>query len=219
MKQIVFFVFIATSNFVFGQVLNWCNHLNIYANFKENTSSSRYEICEGDPILFVDTMDYPPPCSINPNSFRLSFHYYDSVDPFNYGKIFHDTLFTVKYEVVYDFPIGVGDVVCDYVDSIGNAKSAWAIVNGCITVRGCPPEPFFSQTESNICENQCISYADSSVRKPKSWYWNFEGGEPAEWHDKTPPPICYSKAGRYTTTLTTSNSYGENITQKKNSGS
>ncbi|OFY95654.1 MAG: hypothetical protein A3K10_10150 [Bacteroidetes bacterium RIFCSPLOWO2_12_FULL_31_6] len=58
-----------------------------------------------------------------------------------------------------------------------------------------------SASYSTICVNDCVSYTNLSVGPAVSYDWTFQGGIPAVFSGLTPPQVCYSSAGNYTTTL------------------
>ena len=72
----------------------------------------------------------------------------------------------------------------------------------------CPPVSDFSQSARRICADESIVFSDSSYRRPDSWRWEFDGGEPMSWSGSDPPPVHYSQAGSYGVRLTTSNYTG-----------
>lgn len=68
-----------------------------------------------------------------------------------------------------------------------------------------PPEVGLSDTI--ICSNNCISFIDTSTQD-YTRTWEFPGGKPSTFSGKTPPPICYDKAGSYTARLIATNAHG-----------
>jgi gliding motility-associated-like protein len=73
----------------------------------------------------------------------------------------------------------------------------------------CPPEARFDADKRVVCTGEAVKYSDSSQLVPDRWIWTFEGGNPASWDGANPPPVTYSQAGFYTTTLVVSNSAGQ----------
>ena len=59
-----------------------------------------------------------------------------------------------------------------------------------------------------VCPQSCLSFSDSTLNDPESWFWEFEGGTPATATDQHPQNICYGGEGVYTVKLTVTNSYG-----------
>lgn len=85
--------------------------------------------------------------------------------------------------------------------------------------------PLESITEKIICEDQssivqissksksgcphiCVDFKDETMYNPMSWFWEFEGGNPATSTQQHPTNICFSEAGMHAVTLTISNTSG-----------
>ncbi len=72
------------------------------------------------------------------------------------------------------------------------------------------PIPSFLSSQATVCVNSSASYTDKSYNNPDQWQWIFEGGIPASYNGKQPPPIFYTDTGIFEVSLTTSNLYGSN---------
>jgi hypothetical protein len=62
----------------------------------------------------------------------------------------------------------------------------------------------FSVSDTTICTDECINFADHSVNAI-NWQWRFEGGTPSSSTDKNPQNICYYSSGNYNVTLIVTN--------------
>lgn len=72
----------------------------------------------------------------------------------------------------------------------------------------CSPESRFTADKQSVCAGDCVQFSNRSTHLPDSTVWHFEGGEPAEYVGKDPPPICYAQAGTYAVRLLSSNPVG-----------
>ena len=68
-------------------------------------------------------------------------------------------------------------------------------------------QAYFAANNTEICENDEVSFYDMSLGSANSWEWTFEGGSPASSYEQN-PIIVYEVAGTYDVTLTVSD--GEN---------
>jgi PKD repeat protein len=66
-------------------------------------------------------------------------------------------------------------------------------------------EADFYAHKTLILDNQTAQFEDLSTPGITSWNWTFEGGTPATFSGKTPPPVNYLISGTYDVTLTASN--------------
>lgn len=80
----------------------------------------------------------------------------------------------------------------------------------------CPPSAEFEPDRSTVCVGDVIQFADSSIMAPDQWIWNFEGGEPAIWSGKDPPPVRYDSPGTYAASLRVANEAGQDSIIKTN---
>ncbi len=75
------------------------------------------------------------------------------------------------------------------------------------------PEAFFTQSDTVVSIQNSISFTDQSLNLPGSWYWEFEGGEPATSNEAN-PVVTYNTAGTYSVSLTVANTYGSSSVQR-----
>lgn len=81
---------------------------------------------------------------------------------------------------------------------------------------GLPDIPYYSPWVALfIPKGGTINYQDQSRGKPTSWYWTFEGGEPATSNEQN-PTVTYPEEGVYGMTLDASNSAGSSNDFMKN---
>ncbi len=72
----------------------------------------------------------------------------------------------------------------------------------------CAPPIVVMDFDTVVCQGDSAIYTDLSKNKPTTWEWTFEGGEPASFFGKVPPPIWYLQEGHYRVVLRVSNQYG-----------
>ncbi len=79
-----------------------------------------------------------------------------------------------------------------------------------ITVNVCsgPPTSAFTPSRTNLCTNDCISFADNSTGAPTTWSWDFGNGMTSMVQN--PTNICYTTNGTFTVTLIVGNANGTN---------
>ncbi|MEN8225703.1 MAG: Omp28-related outer membrane protein, partial [Bacteroidota bacterium] len=70
------------------------------------------------------------------------------------------------------------------------------------------PSAGFSVDNNNVGLGSQAIFTDESTGGPTSWYWTFEGGDPATSNLQAPPPITYNTAGQYGVSLTVTNPAG-----------
>ena len=75
-----------------------------------------------------------------------------------------------------------------------------------ICTSGTPPIAHF-RSDTIICQQDCISFIDSSYNNPNNWQWYFEGGLPNTTNLQN-PIICYPISGIYDVKLIVSNEFG-----------
>ncbi|MFO8128611.1 MAG: PKD domain-containing protein [Bacteroidales bacterium] len=78
------------------------------------------------------------------------------------------------------------------------------------TYNGTLPSPDFSADETHIQPGESVTFTDATTGNPLEWEWTFQGGDPSSYTGPEPPPITYADAGKYTVTLTASNTLGAN---------
>lgn len=67
---------------------------------------------------------------------------------------------------------------------------------------------FRADTNVVVIGNSLL-FSDLSNGNPVSWYWTFEGGEPATSSQRNPGPIQYNRLGQYSVTLIVTNAFGK----------
>ena len=74
-----------------------------------------------------------------------------------------------------------------------------------------PNSPIASFTSSNttICQNQTVSFTNTSTNQPTAFFWSFPGGSPSTSTDQN-PIVNYFTGGVYDVSLTVTNSVGSN---------
>ncbi len=75
---------------------------------------------------------------------------------------------------------------------------------------GQPPVADFSADNTEICSGNGVNFTDNSTNGPSEWLWEFPGGEPATSTVQNPEGILYPVPGKYSVTLTATNSLGSN---------
>jgi PKD repeat protein len=81
-------------------------------------------------------------------------------------------------------------------------------------IPGQPPVADFAADNTVICSGNTVSFTDNSTNSPSEWLWEFPGGEPDTSFEQNPENILYPVAGKYSVTLTASNSQGSNTITK-----
>ena len=114
--------------------------------------------------------------------------------------------------ITYNTP-GTYTVSLVAANSAGNdseTKSAYITVDAAIVA----PEADFTADDTNITEDETISFTDLSTNAPSQWTWAFPGGIPATSTEQN-PTVSYATAGTYTVTLVVSNSAGNDTETKE----
>jgi PKD repeat protein len=75
------------------------------------------------------------------------------------------------------------------------------------------PVANFSATPLTVTTGQQVSFTDLSTNNPTSWSWVFTGATPSTSTEKN-PVVTYPAAGKYTVSLTATNSAGSNTITK-----
>jgi gliding motility-associated-like protein len=70
----------------------------------------------------------------------------------------------------------------------------------------------FQASDTILCKNDCISFADNSTGNPNNWQWTFTGANPTSSTSQNPTNICYASAGTYTIMLIASNGTSSDTT-------
>lgn len=60
----------------------------------------------------------------------------------------------------------------------------------------------FTASLNLIPKGNTVAFTDQSTQNPTSWVWNFQGGTPAVFIGKIPPPIKYNSVGNFDVSLT-----------------
>ncbi|MFZ5515475.1 MAG: C10 family peptidase [Candidatus Zhuqueibacterota bacterium] len=71
-----------------------------------------------------------------------------------------------------------------------------------------PPMADFSANTATVITHGAVDFFDQSEHIPADWYWEFEGGTPANSTERNPAGIVYSIPGSYQVSLTASNLMG-----------
>lgn len=80
---------------------------------------------------------------------------------------------------------------------------------------GLPPTPnFTADLETMPYGGGTINFTDLSSNLPAGWNWSFPGGNPTSSTQRNPTGISYTNTGRYTVSLTATNSNGSNTLTK-----
>lgn len=84
----------------------------------------------------------------------------------------------------------------------------WDIYKGILIY---PPIAAFSASPVSGKMPLTVKFTDKSTGSPNSWSWNFGDKSTSTAHN---PVLKYTKAGKYTVTLTVKNAAGSNTTKK-----
>ncbi len=104
-----------------------------------------------------------------------------------------------------------GTYTVHLVASNGNGQDSIA-KTAFITVQPCgPPIAGITQSATEICEDNCITYSDNST-DAASYQWTFQGGSPGVSNSQNPGQVCYATPGVFTTTLVVFNPNGSDTT-------
>ncbi|WP_167619669.1 PKD domain-containing protein [Maribellus sediminis] len=120
---------------------------------------------------------------------------------------------TVQNPVVTFNTAGIYDVSLIASNADG---SDTILVTSCITVSN-PPAPIadFSADNTQVVEGGQIGFTDKSSNAPETWYWVFEGGEPATSTERN-PKVTYKNPNSYKVSLTVTNKGGNNTKTVEN---
>ena len=66
-----------------------------------------------------------------------------------------------------------------------------------------------------LTKGSSINYVDLSTGSPVSWQWTFEGGQPATYSGKIPPPVKYNISGQFDVVLTVQDASGNTSIETK----
>ena len=80
-----------------------------------------------------------------------------------------------------------------------------------VEITGTPtstPTSNFSGDKTLICKGKCVQFTDLSLGNPTEWLWSFGTGSVTDTSHKQNPKFCFPNIGKYSITLTASNSRG-----------
>ncbi len=80
-----------------------------------------------------------------------------------------------------------------------------------------PPPPLgaeFTADDNTVAPGVDVQFIDQSAGEPNSWFWEFDGGDPASSTLEVPPPVTYSSIGTYGVKLTVSDGVDTSIMEK-----
>gem|GEM_PF-593399 len=70
------------------------------------------------------------------------------------------------------------------------------------------PTANFTQDKILVCQGKCVQFTDLSTGNPSKWSWNFGTGNVADTSNLQNPSFCFPNVGKFSITLTASNSKG-----------
>ncbi len=79
-------------------------------------------------------------------------------------------------------------------------------IRSIVRVKECPV-PIIALKDTTLCISECVTFKDTSTIAT-SWQWTFENAQPSSYSGRTPPQICFYRAGKQKVTLVASNQYG-----------
>lgn len=88
-------------------------------------------------------------------------------------------------------------------------------LNFCLPATGAAPIVDFSASSSNICAGDTVFFTDLSLNSPTAWSWTFPGGNANSLTTQN-PFVVYNTPGTYSVSLSATNTFGQNSTQKVN---
>lgn len=72
----------------------------------------------------------------------------------------------------------------------------------------CLPKVDLVADRETICVNESVNFKQVSDGTVTDWQWTFQGGNPATYTGKQPPPVYYSDTGYFNVSLLATNAYG-----------
>ncbi len=157
-------------------------------------TANQTTITEGDFIQFTDT-------SLNyPISWSWTFEGATTLHSTQQNpNVQYLTAGTYDVKLVVSNPNGTDSVLkVDYITVQPNTN---------------PPVADFEADPTTIVVGNTVNFTDLSTNLPDSWYWEFEGGNPATSTDQN-PSVVYNTAGTYTVSLIASNAFGSDTMVK-----
>ena len=101
-------------------------------------------------------------------------------------------------------------------NTLGTYTTQLIVSNGAVTdtvvhsivVTGCPPVASFTESDTTICNGECIDFTNTSSSDASQWQWTFNGVVPSTFNGENPPQVCYINPGNFVVRLIVSNQYG-----------
>lgn len=162
---------------------------------------------------FVPTVAFTSDTNRTCNNDFIEFYALHSGDPDTITWIFEggnpasitqslDSVDTIS--VFYPIP-GTYDVIIIASNPAGTASDT---IRNYVTIDTCPiPTARINANRTTICPNTEVQFIDNSIA-PRTWYWEFPGGQPSSSTNQTPPPITYTTPGTYPVVLIVTNVNG-----------
>jgi len=163
------------------------------ADFEATTETT---IVEGSTVQFTDLS------TNNPTDWKWYF----------YGGTPDEFVGQNPPEILYENP-GVYDVKLVVSNGAGSNELTREKY---ITVTMKPPVSDFEADVTEIEEGEYVTFTHLAIQNPQSFNWIFEGGDPPQSDQETPPVILYETAGTYSVSLTVTNEGGESTKQEDN---
>ena len=92
----------------------------------------------------------------------------------------------------------------------GNTMGCSNTETSILNVADCAPMLAGFEFTDNICLGTCLSFKDTTVGDPVSWFWDFgANASPITSIDQNPESICFNSVGVFTIQLTVTNAAGE----------
>ncbi|WP_300976804.1 PKD domain-containing protein [Flavobacterium sp.] len=112
--------------------------------------------------------------------------------------------------------IGNSNVSIRFKNISGYGTRIWIDnLNVAVSQSTTPVSNFSSSANKTVCNSLVVPFTDATTGNPTSWSWSFPGGTPAISTEKN-PKVTYNTAGKYSVSLTTSNTAGTGTTITKN---
>jgi len=112
-------------------------------------------------------------------------------------------------QICYDTPgnYTITLVAADAANNPLGSKDTTIVVEGCTVIT---PNVNFTVSNSNLCENDCVSFTDQSygIVGTPSYNWSFPGATTTSSTSQNPTNICYPNIGTYTVTLQVTDNNG-----------
>jgi PKD repeat protein len=100
----------------------------------------------------------------------------------------------------------------DWLDPVNTGATTLDGIDG---AAGLPPTPnFTADNETMAYGGGTVNFTDLTSNLPSGWSWSFPGGTPSSSTQRNPTGISYTATGRYTVSLTATNTNGSNTLTK-----